>query len=119
MALVALVRPSEDNLAMSDFDWALEQWGCTKGGTTSRWLGVPKEGKPSDDSRNWYGAIANAFHQEPHRQISLASVAVTFGAVENKRALVGSLLRRETKGSLAQVVEVTAPAGPADRDLSI
>ena len=66
-----------------------------------------------------YGAIANAFHQEPHRQISLASVAVTFGAVESKSTLVGKLLRRETKGSLAQVVEVTAPAGPADRDLSI
>jgi len=66
-----------------------------------------------------YGAIANAFHQEPHRQISLASVAVTFGAVESKSTLVGKLLRRETKGSLAQVVEVTAPAGPADRNLSI
>ena len=118
MALVALVRPtpSEDNLAMTGL-WSVGVY--TKGGTTSRWLGVPKEGKPSDDSRNWYGAIANAFHQEPHRQISLASVAVTFGAVENKRALVGSLLRRETKGSLAQVVEVTAPAGSADRDLRI
>jgi len=59
-----------------------------------------------------YGAIANAFHPEPHRQISLASVAVPFGAVESKSTLVGKLrLRRESKGSLTQVAEVTAPAG--------
>ena len=53
-----------------------------------------------------YGAIANAFHQEPHRQISLASLAVSFGAVESKSTLAGKLLRRESTGSLAQVAEV-------------
>ena len=62
-----------------------------------------------------YGAIANAFHPEPHRQISLASVAVSLGAVESKPTWVGKLmLRREsTKGSLTQVAVVTAPAGSA------
>lgn len=59
-----------------------------------------------------YGAIANAFHQQPHRQISLASVAVSFGAVESKSTLLGKL-RRESKGSLTQVAEVSAPAGSA------
>ena len=65
-----------------------------------------------------YGAIANALHQEPHRQISLASLAVSFGAVESKSTLAGKLRqtysrprRCESKGSLTQVVEVTAPAG--------
>jgi hypothetical protein len=68
-----------------------------------------------------YGAIANAFHPEPHRQISFASVAVSLGAVESKPTWVGKLtLRREsTKGSLTQVAVVTAPAGSAqEADLS-
>jgi hypothetical protein len=62
-----------------------------------------------------YGAIANAFHPEPHRQISLASVAVSLGAVGSKSSFVGKLmLRREsTKGSLTQVAVVTSPAGSA------
>ena len=33
---------------------------------------------------NLYGAIANAFHTEPHRQISMANVAKALGAVEHK-----------------------------------
>lgn len=33
---------------------------------------------------NLYGAIANAFHTEPHRQISMANVAKALGAVEQK-----------------------------------
>eukprot|EP00964_Phaeocystis_antarctica_P086637 scaffold54879_cov68-Phaeocystis_antarctica.AAC.2 len=33
---------------------------------------------------NLYGAIANAFHTEPHRQISMANAAKALGAVEQK-----------------------------------
>ena len=33
---------------------------------------------------NLYGAIANAFHTEPHRKISMANVAKALGAVEHK-----------------------------------